>query len=161
MRDREDVALPMLRDGSVVTVGAFDGVHTGHHDVLQALERQAQARRLPSVVVTFRPHPLAVVNPSAAPRRLTPGAEQIEALARDYAPPYAVLLPFTATLASFSAERFVREILIERYGMRSLVIGYDHGLGRGREGNAATLTALGQTLGFDVEHVPARSGPDG
>lgn len=161
MPDNDELALPALAGGSAVTVGAFDGVHSGHHDVLAALDRKARALAVPSVLVTFHPHPLAVVNPSAAPRLLTPGDERGEALAGDVAPGYTVVIPFTAALAGFAAERFVRERLLRAYRMRSLVIGYDHGLGRGRAGDAATLVAMGRTLGFDVEVVPPRIGLDG
>ncbi len=161
MADPRDLPFPALRGGAVITVGTFDGVHAGHRDILTALARRARAESLPSVLVTFRPHPLAVVNPLAAPRLLTAGREQMEALAGECAPEYVIVVPFTPTLASFGAEQFVRELLIERYRMRSLVIGYDHGLGRGREGNVASLVALGDRLGFPVEVVPARIGAEG
>src|SRR5581483_179818 len=73
--------LPQLADGAVATVGTFDGVHLGHRDILRRLHERASARGLPPVVVTFRPHPLEVVNPSAAPLLLTPDDEQLDALA--------------------------------------------------------------------------------
>jgi riboflavin kinase/FMN adenylyltransferase len=157
IRDMPDLALPALRGGAVVTVGTFDGIHLGHRDILAALAKRGHERSLPTVLITFQPHPLAVLNPPAAPRLLTPGAEQLEAVAGSPAPDYVVLVPFTRTLSTFSAERFVRELLITRFQMSSLVVGYDHGLGRGREGDADALARLGRKLGFSVDVVPERT----
>lgn len=146
--------MPDSTRGSVVTVGTFDGVHLGHRDILSRVRRHAELAGLTPIVVTFRPHPLAVVNPSAAPMLLTPDDEQLEALTAD-GPIGVEVLEFTPDLARFSAEDFVREILIDRFHVRELVIGYDHGLGRGRQGDATALQKLGAELGFTVEIVPA------
>lgn len=146
--------LPLLAGGSVATVGTFDGVHLGHRDILRRLHECAAARGLPPVVVTFRPHPLEVVNPSAAPLLLTPDDEQLDALA-DSGPLHVIVLPFTPQLARFSAEDFVVGLLRDRYHMRELVIGYDHGLGRGRQGDAAALQQIGAANDFAVAVVEA------
>ena len=151
---RETGGLPALAGGSVVTVGTFDGLHLGHRDIVRRLDERASASSLPPVLVTFRPHPLEVVNPSAAPMLLTPGDEQFDALA-DSGRLSVVVLPFTKTLAGCSAEAFVVDLLIGRYHMRELVVGYDHGLGRGRQGDSAMLAELGRRSGFAVEVVPA------
>jgi len=153
------VGLPMLADGTVVTVGTFDGVHRGHHDILRHVVACGESRGLASLLVTFHPHPVAVVNPEGAPPLLTPGEEQREALAES-AVAHSVVLPFTSTLARYAAADFVA-ILIERYAMRHLVMGYNHRLGRGREGDATLLAELGRRLGFDVDIVPPTRGADG
>jgi riboflavin kinase/FMN adenylyltransferase len=147
------VGFPQIADGAVVTVGTFDGVHLGHRDILRRLHERAAEASCPALLVTFRPHPLEVVNPSAAPMLLTPGEEQLDALA-DSGPLLVAALPFTAALASYSAESFVRHLLIQRYRVRRLVIGYDHGLGRGRSGDARFLEQIGGQLGFAVDVVP-------
>ena len=144
---------PQLAAGSVVTVGTFDGVHLGHRDILRRLAERAAAANLPALLITFRPHPLEVVNEAAAPLLLTPGDEQVDALA-DSGPLLVSVLPFTPSLAAYSAEQFVVQLLLERYHMRELVIGYDHGLGRGRQGDVSVLRALGRRFGFHVEVVP-------
>lgn len=146
---------PQFSGGSVITIGTFDGVHLGHHQILRDLEARAAARGLPAAVVTFEPHPLAIVNPAAAPRLLTPGVERFAALSSHGAPSHAVLVPFTARLASLSAEQFV-DLLVDRYRMRELVVGYDHGLGRGRRGDVSVLRELGTSRGFTVHVVEAR-----
>jgi riboflavin kinase/FMN adenylyltransferase len=147
--------LATLANGSVLTVGTFDGVHLGHRAILDDLAARAAQKNLPSVLVTFTPHPLAVVNPAAAPRLLTPGRERLAALVDAGAPEHAVIVPFTQALAGRSAEEFV-QLLVDRYCMRELVVGYDHGLGRGRRGDVNVLRELGKSSGFDVKVVDAK-----
>jgi riboflavin kinase / FMN adenylyltransferase len=142
---------PQFDGGTVVTIGTFDGVHLGHQEILRDLAARAAHRELPGAVVTFTPHPLAVVNPGAAPRLLTPGAERLCGLLAG-GPDHVVVIPFTPSLAALTAERFV-DLLCERYSMRELVVGYDHGLGRGRQGDVSVLRELGTTRGFTVQVV--------
>lgn len=155
-----DLGLPADGTGTMVTVGTFDGFHLGHRDVVSRLVSAASAARLPSVLLTFEPHPLAVVRPEAAPPLLTPGAERLEALA-SAGLDRVVVLPFTRALASLTAERFVNEVLLERLGMHRLMIGHDHGFGRGRAGDVETLRSIGQSRGFEVEVVPPVADHDG
>jgi riboflavin kinase/FMN adenylyltransferase len=143
-----------------VTVGTFDGVHRGHRAVLASLAARARERGLAPLVVSFDPHPLEVLNPDAAPRLLAPGVERLEVLA-DAGVTRLAVLPFTRTLARYTAEDFVDLVLRPRYGMRQLLVGYDHGFGRGRSGDADTLRRLGAVKGFDVEGVPPVLGSDG
>lgn len=144
--------LPPHPEGTVVTVGTFDGVHLGHVAVLREIVERARVAGRKSVLVTFEPHPLAVVNPQAAPPLLTSGLERREVLALTGLD-YVVFLRFDRDLAAYSPERFVREVLIGRCGMRELVIGHDHGFGRGRSGDVETLKRLGAEDGFAVDVV--------
>ena len=141
---------------SIVTVGTFDGVHLGHQDILRRVRARAVETGLVPRVVTFRPHPLMVVNPSAAPMLLTPDDEQLDALTAE-GPIGVEVLEFTPDLAKHTADEFVRDVLIDRFHVKELVIGYDHGLGRNRQGDATALKKLGDELGFGVEVVPATS----
>ena len=140
--------------GTVATVGSFDGIHRGHQAVLAALLRRAHASGAPSVLVTFEPHPLAVVTPSAAPRLLTPpdekgvqasatGVERVETLA------------FTPELAQLGPEEFVRDVLLARLRVQALVVGYDHGFGRDRSGDVELVRRLAQQHGFALDVVDA------
>ncbi len=146
-------ALPRLPQGSTVTVGSFDGVHLGHQAVLEEIGRRARAAGRASVLVTFDPHPLEVVNPGAAPPLLTTGPERLEILALSPLN-YVLLVRFDRHLASLTPEEFVRDVLLQRCAVRELVIGHDHGFGRGRSGDVDTLRQLGQVHGFDVDVVP-------
>jgi riboflavin kinase/FMN adenylyltransferase len=151
---------PRGRSGSVVTVGTFDGVHRGHHMVLEGTADAARDAELVSVALTFEPHPLDVVNPSAAPPLLTLHAEKLELLAQSSVD-YVAVLPFTPELAAQSPEEFVRGVLIDQFSMRSLLIGHDHGFGRGRTGDVETLRTIGSRYGFPVTAVDAMRGSDG
>lgn len=152
--------LPPHVHGTIITVGTFDGVHRGHRDVIEKLVVRAHARRLPSVLVTFEPHPMEVVNPAAAPLLLTTREEKLEVLAESGIN-YLAVLPFTPALAAFPAEEFVEQVLRRRFRFEELLIGYDHGFGRQRAGNIAVLRELGERDGFKVEVVEAVATPDG
>ncbi len=153
-RDWSDSGLPPSVAGTVVTVGTFDGVHLGHQDVLARIAVRAEEMGLASVLVTFEPHPLEVVNPAAAPPLLTVGSERLEVVAESGIG-YMAVVPFTKGLQRFAADQFVDEVLRRRFHMRHLVIGYDHGFGRDREGNVDVLRSLGAERGFGVEVVEA------
>lgn len=144
--------LPVMANGTVVTVGTFDGLHRGHRAVLDDLVARARAANRASVLVTFEPHPLAVLRPEMAPRRLTTAAERAAALAETELD-YLVVLRFDRALAALEPEAFVRSVLLDRCRMADLVVGHDHGFGRGRSGDLATLEALGRRHGFRVEAV--------
>ena len=153
-RGWEDSGLPPDSAGTVVTVGTFDGVHRGHQTVLGEIARRAVDTGLHSVLLTFDPHPLEVVNPAKAPQLLTIGAEKLEVVAESGVG-YMAILPFTPALREYSAAQFVDEILRKRFHVRELVIGYDHHFGRGREGRVEVLQELGNKRGFRVDVVRA------
>jgi riboflavin kinase/FMN adenylyltransferase len=158
--DREALALPPHVDATVVTVGTFDGVHRGHQDVLARLAEQGRATGRASVLLTFEPHPLEVVNPVAAPPLLTVGPEKLEVLAESGID-YVAVMPFTRALAALDAAEFVDRVLVERFRMRELLMGYDHGFGRGRSGDVEALRRIGAARGIPVDVVPAVHTPDG
>lgn len=145
-------ALPDDGRGTVVTVGTFDGVHLGHRRVLEEIAERARRGRRRSVLVTFEPHPLVVVNPPAAPPLLTLPAERREVLAQSELD-VVVFFAFTRELSQYTPVQFV-QLLLERFHLRELVIGYDHGFGRGRTGDANVLRELGARMGFAVDVVP-------
>jgi riboflavin kinase/FMN adenylyltransferase len=142
----------MVGGGAVVTVGTFDGVHRGHQAVLAEIMRRARQSGAESVVVTFDPHPLTIVNPSAAPRLLTLPAERQRLLAAAGVG-RVVTLAFTLELARLTPEAFVREVLQAQLGLRELVLGHDHGFGRGRSGDVETVRRIGAADGFAVDVV--------
>ncbi len=146
------LALPWLGRGTTVTVGTFDGVHPGHRAVLTEIALRARAAGRKSLLVTFEPHPLEVVNPRAAPPLLTTSEERREVLATTDLDG-VVFLRFDRALANLTPEEFVGDVLLRRFAMRELVIGWDHGFGRGRSGDVETLRRLGQRDGFLVDVV--------
>jgi riboflavin kinase/FMN adenylyltransferase len=157
---RDGEPLPPEVQGAAVTMGTFDGVHRGHLDLISRLVSGAREKRLHSVAITFEPHPLDIVNPSAAPPLLTVGDEKLDAL-RDTELDHIVVLPFTHDLAALSATEFVDQVLRDQFRMRHLLIGHDHGFGRERAGNAAVLQSLGATRGFSVGVLEPVAAADG
>jgi len=161
MREPSDASgLPHGVRAAAVTVGTFDGVHLGHHDVLSNLVAMARTHDMASLLVTFAPHPNEVVRPSAVPMLLTPGMEKFEALAT-IGIDYCAVMPFTRALASLTAAEFVRQVLRPRFRMEALLIGHDHGFGRDRAGGREQLMALGESDAFAVKHVEPVALPDG
>jgi riboflavin kinase/FMN adenylyltransferase len=143
--------------GSVVTIGSFDGVHLGHQRLLARVRSAAERADLVAVAVTFDPHPRCVVDPAGCPPLLSSLADRVELLTRAGAG-RVVVLAFTPELRTWSADRFAAA-LVERLGMRRLMVGPGFALGRGREGDVASLGRIGRRRGFTVTTVtPARRG---
>ena len=134
---------------SVVTIGNYDGIHRGQRAVLERVTGRARALGLPAVLVTFEPHPLAVVAPAQAPATLLTREQKSRLLAEAGVDLMAVI-PFTAAFAATRAEAFVRQFLAGRLGVRELYVGRQFAFGRNREGDLALLARLGAELGFAV-----------
>ncbi|WP_328611473.1 bifunctional riboflavin kinase/FAD synthetase [Amycolatopsis sp. NBC_00345] len=131
----------------VVTIGVFDGVHRGHQALIARTVRAAAERGLPSVVLTFDPHPSEVLRPGSHPAQLTTlrrKAELVEGLGVDA---FAVL-PFTLELSKLSAPEFVHEVLVDRLHTAAVVVGDNFTFGHKAAGNVALLRELGQRFGF-------------
>src|SRR6202171_4210781 len=158
-RALEESGLPPYVKSTVITVGTFDGVHRGHRDVIERVVARAHVLKIPSVLVTFDPHPMEIVNPSAAPLLLSTHDEKLEVIA-ETGIDYMAVVPFTRLLASYSADDFVELILRRCFRMRELLIGYDHGFGRQRTGDVNVLRSLGERDGFRVEAVDPVSPPE-
>lgn len=135
---------------AVVTLGNFDGVHLGHREIFRRLVSLARRIDGTAVVFSFWPHPLRVLAPHRQLRLINTYDEKVRLISASCVD---VLLcpPFTRELASLSPEQFVREILVERIGVRHIVIGYDYRFGKSREGHAEMLRTLGKAYGFEVE----------
>ncbi len=142
-----------LLGASCVTIGNFDGVHRGHAEIFAHLKQVSMTRGLPSVVVTFEPHPLKILAPESAPALITT-FEQKCALIEESGIDYLVVVPFSTEFSQLSATDFVLTILCIPLGMRHIIIGHDYAFGRGREGNFETLEKLGIQNGFTLEDIP-------
>jgi riboflavin kinase/FMN adenylyltransferase len=135
-----------------LTIGIFDGVHRGHQEILRRLVSGAHEEGSPAVVLTFTPHPAVVLGGNTNFKCLTTPGERVELL-ESLGVDGVITQTFDHLLASQTAEQFMRR-LARTLGLRRLLIGYDTALGRGREGNAARLTEIGQELGYTVQVVP-------
>ncbi len=137
----------------VVTIGNFDGIHLGHRAILDTVIERARALRGTSVVFTFDPHPRKVLQPDRDLGLLATLEQKLELL-EDTEVGLVVIEPFTREFASTPPERFVREILHERFQPVEVYVGYDFHFGRDREGSMRLLTEMGPRLGFAVTVVP-------
>lgn len=146
-----------ILDASCVTIGNFDGVHRGHAEVFAHLKQKSVALGLPSVVVTFEPHPLKILAPESAPSLITT-LKQKSALIEAAGIDYLVLVPFSKEFSLMSATDFVLKVLYSSLGMQHIIIGHDYAFGRGREGDFNTLTMLGEQHGFTLEDLPPFGG---
>jgi riboflavin kinase / FMN adenylyltransferase len=138
---------------SVVTVGTFDGLHQGHWVILEEVVRRARRGGHLAALVTFEPHPIQVLRPAEAPFVLTSLEEKKELLAQSGLD-RVYFVAFTEALSMRTPEAFVREILVAEVGVTELVVGYDHGFGRGRSGDPEALREFGHVFGFTVDVVP-------
>ncbi|MGH7601173.1 MAG: bifunctional riboflavin kinase/FAD synthetase [bacterium] len=140
---------------SVITVGTFDGLHCGHQAILAELKQKARARQGSTTVVTFDPHPQVVLQrPDKPPVQILTTIEEKIVLLREADIDRLVVISFTLQFSRTPSETFVREILWQRLGMQAVVIGHDHGFGKNREGDFATLERIGKELNFSVYEVP-------
>lgn len=137
--------------GTVLTIGVFDGVHLGHQHLISQLKYHATQRDLLCGVITFQDHPRLLLSPQTKFPCLTSPEERI-ALLRGLGIDLVVALSFSPEVAQLSAHEFTT-LLQKHLNMQGLVIGPDFALGRGREGDIATLSALGKELHFSVEAV--------
>jgi riboflavin kinase/FMN adenylyltransferase len=150
---------PELTAGSVVTVGAFDGVHLGHQALLRLVREEADKRGQVTALVTFDRHPAQVVRPESAPKLLTSLDQKLELLEATGLVDHAVVLTFDETRRRESAEDFVTEVLDGCLRARLVVVGADFHFGNARRGNVALLERMGQDLGFEVIGLDLVSSP--
>ncbi|MEN8261356.1 MAG: bifunctional riboflavin kinase/FAD synthetase [Pseudomonadota bacterium] len=142
-----------LKDGCVLTIGNFDGVHLGHKAVIKSLAARGEQLGLPVVVMLFEPQPLEYFLGGNAPSRLTRLREKILRLA-DLPINEVVILRFNQTFANYDPEEFIRRILVKGLHVKHLVVGDDFHFGKARRGNFAMLRQAGQAYGFAVEDTP-------
>ena len=135
--------------GCVLTIGKFDGVHLGHQAVLRNLRNKAEQLSLPTAVMVFEPQPEEVFTPEKAPARLSRWRDKYEAM-RDLGMDRLFCVHFTHSFARQSAAQFIKDILVDKLGVKFLVVGDDFRFGRGREGDFAMLVEAGKQFGFSV-----------
>jgi len=145
-------SLSGLVPGAVATIGNFDGVHQGHREIFRRIVSEAKRRNCASMVVTFTPHPMKIIDPEKAPRLLNTYAEKERLIAASCVD-ILVEIPFDHSVASMLPEEFVQKILVEKLRISHLVVGYDYSFGRDRGGDAKLLAAIGRRERFTVETV--------
>jgi len=158
-----DLSALQLSRPTVLTIGNFDGIHRGHQALLRELQRFASQQDMTSAILTFDPHPLAVLRPTQPLQLLTTPMERLY-LASALGIEMGIIHPFTSTVAAQEPAEFMGN-LVRMFNVQALVVGPDFALGRNRSGNLDVLRALGQELGYtirimepvDWENQPVRS----
>lgn len=136
----------------VATIGNFDGMHVGHQQIVGGVIARARELGCLSVVVTFHPHPMAIVAPNRLPPQILT-LEQKEEILAATGLDALLIVPFTPEFSRWTAERFIEEFMVKALQVREIRIGVDFAFGAGREGNLEKLKILGKRFGFDVVGV--------
>ncbi|MGN6615998.1 MAG: bifunctional riboflavin kinase/FAD synthetase [Ilyomonas sp.] len=149
-----DLTLLPAFNNAVVTIGTFDGVHTGHQQIIAQLKEEAEKIHGETVIITFHPHPRKVVRhgESAVPI-LTTLPEKIELL-QAYGIDHLVVIPFNESFSNQTAEEYIQKFLFEKFNPHTVIIGYDHRFGKGRQGDYHLLEEYGKQLDFEVKEIP-------
>lgn len=140
-------------EGSVVTIGTFDGVHVGHRALIARTKDEAAKRGLASAAVTWDRHPNATLRPDAVPLLLSTPERKVE-LIEELGVDILLVLPFDRELSHWPPERFVRDVLVNGLAARAVLVGQGWRFGHKAAGDVALLSKLGGDLGFDAEGVP-------
>ena len=145
--------LPAFRR-AVITIGTFDGVHTGHAQILQQLREEAARIGGETVIVTFYPHPRKIVRGGVSEVRLLNTLEEKIRLLSWQGVDHLVVVPFTEAFSQLTAEQYVKEFLLEKFRPHTVIIGYDHRFGRGRLGDYHLLEEFSVSEGFKLQEIP-------
>jgi riboflavin kinase/FMN adenylyltransferase len=145
--------LPAFRN-AVLTIGTFDGVHTGHQQVITQMKKRAAEVNGETVIITFDPHPRTVVNAAKGIRLINTLEEKIELLSCKGID-HLVVVPFTEEFARLTAEDYISQFLIQNFHPHTLIIGYDHHFGQGRTGNYSLLKQKCEVFNYELQEIPA------
>ena len=145
--------LPYFRN-AVVTIGTFDGVHTGHAQILQQLREEAARIGGETVIITFYPHPRKVVGGGSGEVKLLNTLEEKIQLLSWQQVDHLVVVPFTEAFSRLTAEEYIREFLLRKFRPHTVIIGYDHRYGKGRLGDYHLLEQFSQSEGFVLQEIP-------
>lgn len=139
---------------TIVTIGTFDGVHVGHKKILERITHSAETLHCESLVLTFFPHPRMVLHENSEMKQLNTIDEK-SSLLEMAGIDNLIIHPFDKDFSRLTAEDFVKQVLIEKFNLKKIIIGHDHRFGRNRTADIDDLMVFGQTYGFEVEQISA------
>jgi riboflavin kinase/FMN adenylyltransferase len=139
---------------TILTLGTFDGIHPGHLKIIDKMVDRSREYGFRNVVITFHPHPRAVLSANSDVKLLTTPREKIELLRKNEVG-NVLTINFTKEFASLTAEEFIYDFLVNGIGLSEIVLGHDHHFGKGRSGNAELLKVIGAKENFTVTTVDA------
>lgn len=142
---------------AVVTIGTFDGVHTGHLQVLNQLKKEAAAINGETVIITFDPHPRAVINAAKyinKPIQLLTTLDEKTELLEQQSIDHLVIVPFTKKFSEQTADEYIQNFLVEKFHPHTIIIGYDHQFGKDRAGDYKLMEAYQLKFNYQVKEIP-------
>ena len=142
-----------LETKTIITIGTFDGVHLGHSVILNRLNAITEKTKMQSVLLTFFPHPRHVLQKTDQNMKLINTLDEKKILLEKSGLNNLVVQEFTKEFSRIQSANFVRDYLVEKLNLHTLVIGYDHHFGRNREGSIKELTVLSEIYGFNIEMI--------
>lgn len=145
--------LPVFTN-AVITVGTFDGVHSGHLKIIGQLRTEARAINGEAIIITFDPHPRMVIDPKGDPVILLNTLDEKIALLRKQDIDHLVIVPFTHEFSEISAEDYIHDFLVQKFHPHTVIIGYDHHFGKGRRGNYKLLEKFADEHQYKVKEIP-------
>jgi riboflavin kinase/FMN adenylyltransferase len=151
-RWRGQVEIPSDWGRCVLTIGVFDGVHRGHAELINHAVKAGRSRGVPTVLMTFDPHPMEVVFPGSHPAQLTTLTRRAE-LVEEMGVDVFLVMPFTSDFMKLTPERYIHELLVERLHVVEVVVGENFTFGKKAGGNVAMLRKAGERFGFAVESM--------
>lgn len=138
---------------AVVTIGTFDGVHMGHRKIIAQLKEEAARIDGETVLITFHPHPRKIVSSVPGDIKLLTTLNEKISLLEETGIDHLVVVPFDHQFANRTAEQYVKDFLYTYFKPHTVIIGYDHRFGKGREGNYQVMKEYGKSLGFEVKEI--------
>ena len=158
MQVHDDISNLPLFNNAVITIGTFDGVHTGHLQIIHQLKKEAAAIGGETVIITFHPHPRMIVNTKLKAsnheiKLINTLPEKIELLRKQNID-HLVIVPFTLEFSQQSAEEYIKDFLVKNFHPHTMIIGYDHHFGKNRQGDYRLLEAYQAECNFKVKEIP-------
>jgi riboflavin kinase / FMN adenylyltransferase len=146
-------ALPDFRN-AVITIGTFDGVHTGHQQIIKQLTEEAKKINGESVIITFHPHPRKILGASKEIKLINTIEEKTELLASKGID-HLIVIPFTESFSQQTAEEYIKDFLVEKFHPHTIIIGYDHRFGEGRKGDYHLMEEFSERCNYHLLEIPA------
>jgi riboflavin kinase/FMN adenylyltransferase len=140
-------------DNAVITIGTFDGVHEGHKKIIDALINEARLIHGEAIIITFHPHPRKIVNPNEHLQLINTLEEKIELLNKSGID-HLIIVSFNEKFSSQSANEYIENFLIAKFHPHTIIIGYDHHFGKGRQGNFLLLAEKADQYGYRLLEIP-------
>lgn len=160
MRVHRDINnLPAFKNAAI-TIGTFDGVHTGHLQIINQLKKEAQENNGEAVIITFHPHPRMIIqsreneqNNRPSIKLLNTLSEKIELL-RKHEIDHLVIVPFTKEFSNQTPDEYIHDFLVSKFHPQTIIIGYDHRFGRDRKGDYKLMEKHQESFHYHVKEIP-------